>query len=93
MTANGKVDKKALPAPSETLVGAAYQAPQTEIESVLQKLWAELLQLDCEQVSTTANFFELGGDSILSIQLVSRAAKAGLHFSARALFEAQTIRQ
>ncbi|MBQ4880563.1 amino acid adenylation domain-containing protein, partial [Pseudoalteromonas luteoviolacea] len=93
VTANGKVDKKALPAPSDTLLGAAYQAPQTEIERILQKLWAELLQLDCEQVSTTANFFELGGDSILSIQLVSRAARAGLHFSARALFEAQTIRQ
>ncbi|MBV1952773.1 MAG: amino acid adenylation domain-containing protein, partial [Cycloclasticus sp.] len=92
LTANGKVDKKALPAPDGTLLQGEYVAPESETEKTLAKIWAKLLKLDEASISVTANFFELGGDSILSIQVVSRAAQQGLYFSVKDLFNAQTIR-
>jgi amino acid adenylation domain-containing protein/non-ribosomal peptide synthase protein (TIGR01720 family) len=91
LTANGKVDKKALPAPDGSDVGGEYVAPTDEIEPVLAQIWAGLLSLEVSTISTTADFFELGGDSILSIQVVSQAARSGLHFSIRDLFNAPTI--
>ncbi|MDK1288851.1 non-ribosomal peptide synthase/polyketide synthase [Pseudoalteromonas umbrosa] len=92
LTPNGKIDKKALPAPDSGVLSGVYVAPENDVEKQLQLLWSDLLQLSTSQISTTANFFELGGDSILSIQLVSRAAKQGLHFSVKALFDAPSIR-
>ncbi|HEX7978692.1 MAG TPA: amino acid adenylation domain-containing protein [Gemmatimonadaceae bacterium] len=70
---SGKIDRKALPAPTE-IDGegrSEYVAPRTEIESTLAQLWAEVLRL--ERVGVHDNFFELGGDSILSIQIAARA--------------------
>ena len=93
LTANGKVDKQALPAPDGTLLQGDYVAPTTETEKTLAGIWAALLRLDVETLSVTANFFELGGDSILSIQAVSRAAQQGIHFSVKDLFNAQTIQR
>src|SRR5213075_3238884 len=75
LTPNGKVDRKALPAPAQTReLGEAYQAPRTAVEEMLAGIWGELLGL--REVGRNDNFFDLGGDSILSIQVVSRAAEA-----------------
>ncbi len=87
---NGKVDRKSLPAPEDIkALSSCYAPPRNATEQLLARLWAELLRI--ERVGIHDNFFELGGDSILSIQLVSRARKAGLKFTARQLFEHQTI--
>jgi hypothetical protein len=76
LTANGKVDRRRLPAPDWSAGGErAHRAPRTETERVLAAIWAELLGV--EQVGVDDNFFMLGGDSILSIQVVSRARAQG----------------
>jgi len=88
-TATGKVDPKTLPAPEYAADEARYRAPATPAEALLAEIWADVLRLD--RVGTGDNFFELGGDSILSIQVVSRARRAGLELTPRQLFEHQTI--
>ncbi|MGX6750507.1 amino acid adenylation domain-containing protein, partial [Streptomyces xantholiticus] len=87
LTVNGKLDRKALPTPEFTGAGQGRE-PQNVKEEVLCGIFAELLGL--ESVSVEDSFFELGGDSIVSIQLVSRARKAGLVFSAREVFQHRT---
>ncbi|MFE3525644.1 amino acid adenylation domain-containing protein [Streptomyces sp. NPDC059161] len=87
-TPNGKLDHKALPAPERTGTGAG-RAPGTWQEEVLCGLFAELLGL--EQVGVEDSFFDLGGDSIVSIQLVSGARKAGLVITARDVFRHRTV--
>ena len=91
LTNNGKVDKKALPAPDISTLQGEYKAANTQTEQMLVDIWAQLLKIDNDTLSTTSNFFTLGGDSILSIQVVARAAEAGLHFSVKDLFTAPTI--
>ncbi|MGD1932583.1 MAG: amino acid adenylation domain-containing protein, partial [Leptolyngbyaceae cyanobacterium] len=88
LTSNGKVDRQSLPAPVWE-VAAAGAPPQTPIEQALAKIWAAVLRL--EAVGVQDNFFELGGDSILALQMVSRAAQAGLSLSPRQIFQHQTI--
>ena len=92
LTANGKIDKKALPAPVVDTTGQDYQAPTNDTEQAVQTIWASLLNRTPEQVSIDANFFELGGDSILSIQVVSRLNEMGYQASMKQLFEYQSIR-
>ncbi|MCP8636531.1 amino acid adenylation domain-containing protein, partial [Pseudomonas mosselii] len=89
LTANGKLDKRALPAPG--VARRQYTAPVGEIEQALAAIWAEVLKLD--QVGSTDNFFELGGDSILSLQIIARAKRQGIKLSPKQLFEKQTIGQ
>ncbi|MCQ0024994.1 condensation domain-containing protein [Streptomyces somaliensis DSM 40738] len=90
LNANGKLDRAALPQPShDALAGAAYVEPRTATERLLAGIWAELLGV--ERVGAEDNFFELGGDSILSIQLVSRARKAGLDLTSKDVFVRQTV--
>ncbi|MBX8506258.1 non-ribosomal peptide synthetase, partial [Pseudomonas lijiangensis] len=89
LTANGKLDKRALPKPG--VVKQRYTAPVGEIEEKLAAVWADVLKL--EKVGTTDNFFELGGDSILSLQIIARAKRQGLKLSPKQLFEKQTIAQ
>ncbi|QWP75370.1 amino acid adenylation domain-containing protein [Lysobacter sp. K5869] len=90
LTANGKIDRKALPAPDESALAAqGYQAPRDAAEAALAAIWCELLRL--ERVGVHDNFFEIGGDSILSIQVAAKAAQAGLALTSRDLFQAQTI--
>ena len=76
LTVNGKVDRKALPAPD---VGAytqdQYVAPKDETERVLVEIWSELLGLEAEAISTTSNFFALGGHSILLTSLIAHIEK------------------
>ncbi|NSX02821.1 non-ribosomal peptide synthetase [Cupriavidus gilardii] len=73
VTPNGKLDRRALPAPVWEAQG--YVAPRNEIETLLAQVWQEVLGV--EQVGMHDNFFELGGDSILSLKLIARLKKAG----------------
>ncbi|WP_101612833.1 non-ribosomal peptide synthetase [Amycolatopsis sp. BJA-103] len=84
---NGKVDRKALPEPDFS-GRAAGRDPVTEIERLLCELFAELLGLD--RVGADDSFFELGGDSIISMQLAARARRDGMTFGAREVFEYRT---
>ena len=91
LTSNGKLDRRALPAPEgeRPELSVAYEAPRSAVEKELVRIWAEVLGV--EQVGIRDNFFELGGDSILSIRIISRAAQAGLYLSPPLLFQHQTI--
>ncbi|MBO4122683.1 amino acid adenylation domain-containing protein, partial [Cupriavidus gilardii] len=87
VTANGKLDRRALPEPVSKVNG--YLAPRNDIETLLAQVWQQILGV--ERVGITDNFFELGGDSILSIQAISRARRVGLRFTPKDLFLHQTI--
>ena len=87
LTANGKLDRHALPAPD--LTPSVVRLPRTPQEEVLCALFAEVLGV--ERVGIDDNFFALGGDSIMSIQLVNRARKAGLELTPRAVFQHRTV--
>ncbi len=89
VSANGKLDLKALPAPVWETAEAAVEEPASGVEATLAAIWAQVLGV--ERVGPRDNFFELGGDSILSIQVVSRAQQAGLAFGVRDLFQHQTV--
>ncbi|MEG3973584.1 amino acid adenylation domain-containing protein [Microcoleus sp. herbarium8] len=92
VTANGKVDRLALPAPEPIKLewAGSYVAPQTSIEEVLVKIWAEVLGI--KRVGIRDNFFELGGHSLLATQLVSRVRDAfAVELPLRRVFEAPTI--
>jgi amino acid adenylation domain-containing protein len=91
LTVNGKVDRKALPAPDSArpTLGTEYVAPRDERERALARIWQDVLRVD--QVGVTDNFFELGGDSIRSIQVLARAQEQGIGFSLQRLFRQPTI--
>lgn len=88
LTANGKADRRILPAP-ELQNQQDVVLPRTDIEAILVNIWSSLLHLP--QVGIHNNFFELGGDSILAIQVISRANQAGLQLTPKQLFQYQTI--
>nr|WP_191910412.1 non-ribosomal peptide synthetase [Microbispora cellulosiformans] len=85
LTVNGKLDRAALPAPDAPDAGRAAETP---VEELLCGLFAEVLGV--EQVGAEASFFELGGDSIMSMLLVAAARRAGLVITARQVFELRT---
>ncbi|MFC9897385.1 amino acid adenylation domain-containing protein [Nocardia sp. NPDC127579] len=89
LTPVGKVDRRALPAPDFGTRTVDRRAASTPREEILARLFAEVLGVD--GVGVDENFFALGGDSIISIQLVSRARAAGLSFTARDVFERKTV--
>jgi amino acid adenylation domain-containing protein/non-ribosomal peptide synthase protein (TIGR01720 family) len=91
LTVNGKVDRRALPAPESVRSESdtASVAPRTSVEKTLARIWADVLRLP--HVGVNDNFFELGGDSILSLQIVARAHQAGLGLAPRHLFQHQSI--
>ncbi|MDC0714166.1 amino acid adenylation domain-containing protein [Stigmatella sp. ncwal1] len=88
LTANGKVDRNRLSAPVPPRSEASAK-PRTEKEEALSQIWQEVL--GAPGVGLEANFFELGGDSILAVQVVARAARAGLRLSVRQFFQHPTI--
>jgi amino acid adenylation domain-containing protein/non-ribosomal peptide synthase protein (TIGR01720 family) len=90
LTANGKVDRRALPEPEWSRT-RSFVGPSTEAERVLCAIWSELLGV--KEVGVEDNFFELGGDSILSIQIIARAHQAGLRLTPRDMFAHQTVRK
>ena len=87
LTTNGKVDKLQLPAPADKPQSEKI-APRTSIETTLVQIWTEIL--GCS-VGIHDNFFERGGDSILSIQMVAKANHAGMKLTPKQLFQHQTI--
>ncbi|HJR08157.1 MAG TPA: amino acid adenylation domain-containing protein [Pyrinomonadaceae bacterium] len=91
LTPNGKVDRRALPAPDTHNSGLerGYVAPRTEVEELLAELWAKALGL--ERVGIYDDFFELGGDSILSIQISNRANSRGVQLRPGQVFRHRTV--
>lgn len=90
-TANGKINRKALPAPTVSADSSTdtYVAPTQPLQQQLADIWASVLGRTT--VGIHDNFFELGGDSILSLQVVARARQQGLVFQPKQLFQYQTI--
>ena len=87
-TPNGKLDTRQLPAP-DSFDESAHVAPRNAMETALQAIVAKVLKLST--VSVTDNFFAIGGDSILSLQVVAQAHEQGIALSAKQVFERQTI--
>ncbi|MEA2695723.1 MAG: hypothetical protein QOJ16_5110, partial [Acidobacteriota bacterium] len=92
LSANGKVNRKALPAP-ETPVGREQAAPErTPAEEVMAGLWAEVLGIEPARVAGTDGFFDLGGHSLLATRLMSRVREAfGVELPLKAVFESPTL--
>jgi acyl carrier protein len=91
LTSNGKVDRRALPAPQgrpEEM--GEYVTPRTQVERILVDIWTQLLRID--QVGVQDNFFELGGHSLLATRVISRIRDLlQVELPLRALFDAQTV--
>ncbi|KAG9543689.1 hypothetical protein KCV01_g25030, partial [Aureobasidium melanogenum] len=90
LTANGKLDRRALPVPDDTAYARErYEAPQGEVEETLARIWQELLGV--EKVGRHDNFFALGGHSLLAVQHMERLRREGLSMEVRALFATPTL--
>jgi amino acid adenylation domain-containing protein/non-ribosomal peptide synthase protein (TIGR01720 family) len=89
LTPNGKIDRKALSAPAALAPGEPYTEPRSPAEMTLARIWSSVLAV--ERVGIHDNFFQLGGDSIISIQIIARAREAGLNLTLRQLFQNQTV--
>ncbi|NCR11368.1 MAG: amino acid adenylation domain-containing protein [Microcystis aeruginosa G13-01] len=90
LTPNGKLDHRALPEPKlRGEIELNFVAPRSPEEEILAKIWSQVLRV--EPVGIYDNFFELGGDSILTIQIITRARKAGLELTPKQLFTHQNI--
>ncbi|GAA5008906.1 amino acid adenylation domain-containing protein [Streptomyces siamensis] len=91
LTANGKLDRRALPDP-EAVATDTYVAPRSEIEEGISAIWGQVLGLD--KVGVEDNFFDLGGHSILAVRLISRLqAEYDLELPVRVAFERPTVAQ
>jgi amino acid adenylation domain-containing protein len=90
LTANGKLDRKALPAPEgDAYATRGYEAPVGDTEAAVAEIWAEVLKL--ERVGRHDNFFELGGHSLLVVTVIERMRRIGLQVDVRALFTTPTV--
>ncbi|MEE4149196.1 syringopeptin non-ribosomal peptide synthetase SypC, partial [Pseudomonas viridiflava] len=90
LTANGKLDRKALPVPDRSAVASrGYEAPQGDTEMAIARIWQDLLQL--EQVGRHDHFFELGGHSLLAVKLIERMRQINLVADVRVLFGQPTL--
>ncbi|AMO93232.1 D-alanine--poly(phosphoribitol) ligase, subunit 1 [Collimonas fungivorans] len=89
LTPNGKLDRNALPNPVAGGDSAGFRAPSTATELTLARIWAEVLGL--EAVSVLDNFFVLGGDSMRTIKIISKAKESGIVLTLEDFFEHQTI--
>lgn len=92
LTSSGKVDRKSLPAPDLTISeNSRYEAPQSRLEASLSELWAGILGV--QSVGVTANFFDLGGHSLLGTQMLAQVkTQHGVSLGLGKLFEAPTVR-
>ena len=88
LTPNGKINRQALPEPKVEV--KKYNAPENKIEKILAKIWSEVLGI--KQIGIDDNFFEIGGDSIKSIQVTSKLQKYGLRISVADIFSNPRIR-
>ncbi|MBX3361749.1 MAG: amino acid adenylation domain-containing protein, partial [Phycisphaeraceae bacterium] len=94
VTSNGKLDRRALPAPArggDESSDRPEDRPSTDVEKTLATIWAEVLRLP--SVNATDNFFEIGGDSILSIQICAKARKHNILITPNQIFDHPTIVQ
>ncbi|AYJ48485.1 non-ribosomal peptide synthetase [Rhodococcus sp. P1Y] len=92
LTPNGKLDRRALPAPELTPTGGSGRAAETDTERTLTEIFRDVLRLSADAAfSVDDDFFRLGGDSILSIQVVSRARRAGVTIKASEVFTARKV--
>ncbi len=89
LTPNGKIDRRSLPLPGDVGQLTGYVAPRNEVEQILADIWQNILNV--EQVGIHDNFFDLGGASIQSLQVVAIASLAGFHINPETIFEHQTI--
>lgn len=89
LTANGKIDRKALPVPGNQPCLSSYIAPRNECEKLLAEIWRNVLRI--ERVGIHDNFFDLGGASMQSLQVVAKANMYGIPLSVENIFEYQTI--
>ena len=89
LTPNGKIDRKALPLPEEVRRLPGYLAPRNEEEQILVRIWQDVLNI--EQVGVHDNFFDLGGASIQSLQIVAKANMFGFPLRVEHIFEYQSI--
>lgn len=92
MTPSGKVDRNGLPEPfsARLQAGAEFAAPRTATEQLLAEIWSEVLGVE---IGIDDNFFDLGGDSLRSVQVVAQAEARGLKIELQQLFQWQTIRE
>jgi len=88
LTANGKVDRRKLPG-FERGDRGRYEVPRGGVEEALAEIWKKVLR--AERVGRNDNFFEIGGDSILALQIIARARKQGVRITPKQLLELQTI--
>src|SRR5262249_51389565 len=92
LTANGKLDRSALPAPEASAAAPPPEAAAAnDTEQKLVAIWQEVLRVP--HVGVSDDFFKLGGDSILSLQIVARARRRGLKVTPQQLFECKTVRE
>ncbi|MGD2090255.1 MAG: amino acid adenylation domain-containing protein [Candidatus Aminicenantes bacterium] len=91
LTPNGKVDRKALPAPEGKVLAAEYAPPTNEIEKIMAEEWSEVLGID--KVGIDDNFFEIGGDSLKTILVSGRLQNRKLKINVNEFFSKKTIRQ
>ncbi|HET8938445.1 MAG TPA: amino acid adenylation domain-containing protein, partial [Polyangiales bacterium] len=89
LTSNGKVDRRALPAPKR--IERTRREPASALEAQLLQIWRTVLA--APDAGVDDDFFELGGDSLLSLQIISRARALGIELSAKLVFEARTVSQ
>ena len=90
LTANGKLDRGALPKPEMGAAAAEYEGPRTAVEEIVSGIWGEVLRV--EKVGVRENFFEMGGHSLLATQVVSRVRKVfGVEVSLRKVFTEPTV--
>ena len=91
LTPNGKVDRKSLPAPDAATFtqDRVFVPPTNENEAALSDIWAKVLRLD--RVGISDDIFDLGGDSLLIFQIVTRASQSGIALKPKQIFEHRTI--
>jgi amino acid adenylation domain-containing protein/non-ribosomal peptide synthase protein (TIGR01720 family) len=91
LTANGKIDRKALPKPGIAIAEENLEAPQNQVQERLVEIWQQVLGI--ERIGINNNFFEIGGDSIKAIQVSARLQKYGLKMEIKDLFLNPTVKQ
>jgi amino acid adenylation domain-containing protein len=90
LTPNGKIDRAALPAPRlDDVAHATRVEPRDDTERALAEIWKRVLKRD--DIGVTDNYFEIGGDSILSLQIIAKARGAGLKLTPKQMFDYPTI--
>ncbi|MDN3667729.1 phosphopantetheine-binding protein [Echinicola jeungdonensis] len=91
LTPNGKINRKAFPVPEDVRLLSGYIGPRCEEEQILVEIWQNILNI--EQVGVNENFFDLGGASLQSLQMVANANMYGLKIKVEDIFEYQTIHE